>query len=179
MDIRFTKQSIKRISFGVLGSICAVSLMFSATKAQSPYDVSGKTKNALKPASDNRSDFEKQFSYIPMKDWKRGMRFMVEADDNDFGNELPLTIYHFDSLKSALSVSDLTAGGLSLFNPLHVKDFSYKTFTYDTVEVRPLLDIEGKPMVSSYGPIEELFVIFNCEGKKYVSISIEVIEKLF
>ncbi len=112
---------------------------------KSPYDVSSNTNQPKD--STPQSEFAKKFPRIIMADWKTGMKFMTE----------PLKI---KALGSASRIELAPYKSLNFVNDqVRQGDFEWKTFTYQSKEMRTVK--------CATGTCKNTYLIFECEGKKY------------
>src|SRR5665213_145087 len=87
MDTQEKKPIYKKWWFWVL----AVLFVPCSVRGQNPYEVTSSQPTSKDSIPDTRSNFAKQFPYIPMSEWHKGMRFMVGPDNN--GDDLDLIPY--------------------------------------------------------------------------------------
>lgn len=126
-------------------SILLFFICFSTWAQKSPYDVSS---NTIEPEdSIPQSEFAKKFPRVIMADWKPGMKFMTE----------PLKI---KALGSASRIELAPYKSLNFVNDqVRQGDFEWKTFTYQSKEMRAVK--------CATGTCKNTYLIFECEGKKY------------
>ena len=114
--------------------------------AQSPYVIqsANKSESKLEEKSIERKFVDDNFPYLPMNKWKEGMRFILYfSESSDKDGFLYQMFPYYKSTK---------------FNSDHIikDDFKWKIFTFKYSEYRN----DGF-----------LYLIFECEGKKYVYFS--------
>lgn len=126
--------------------------------SQNPYAVSSKTKKEeQKP--DTRSAFAKEFDYLPMVDWKKGMRFMaVRGQFND--KKFSLIRYDRDVIVAPKLTIDDFEGKIFVFDRVEDRQFIYSgklESTWGCVVFR--LDTSLFEFVYHKGSIEQLRVL--------------------
>src|ERR1035437_4112856 len=136
-------STMKRLLLSA-GLMSILSLPPCMAMGQNPYEVTAKSNDDEQKTSDDRSDFVKRFTFIPMADWHNGMKFMVAPDEHNTGFDIDLQPYRQEK-------DDL--------HPMKVNDFAWKTFIVDTVEERYVKCMSGT--------CTRTYVVFTCEDMKY------------
>ena len=119
---------------------------WNAIYGQNPYDATA--TSTVKGDENKRSAFAKEFTYIPMVNWTKGMRFMVVPDRvklDDRSTKLEIVPYR--SRKSAVYVG------------IDQREFEWKEFTF--------LEVEQRKTRCGRSTCRYCFIVFEHDGRKY------------
>ncbi|HMB40370.1 MAG TPA: hypothetical protein VKM37_00230 [Balneolaceae bacterium] len=132
---------MKKITLTILSAIVFCTSASTATDFSLGVINNNSSKN-LAETKDKRSEIAKQFNFIPMWEWKKGMKFIPQEDEYDIGFDIPLKPYKSESYYA---------------KNLKNSDYSGKIFEVDRVEERHVSCPRGDCI--------RTYVVFSVEGE--------------
>lgn len=131
---------MKKIALAILTAIVFCTSVSSANDFSMGVIKNKNSKN-LTETKDKRSEIAKQFNFIPMWEWKKGMKFIPQEDEYNIGFDIPLKPY-----KSGWDAKSLKNS-----------DYAGKIFEIDRVEERHVSCPRGDCV--------RTYVVFSVEGE--------------